>query len=204
MPELLADLAGRRAREDRDRPFCYFDDQVVTFGDADAAATRLANGLASSGIAPGDRVAVMLPSHPDHIYTLLALARLGAIHVPLNTHHKSDGIRHVLQHAEVSAVVADARFDALTAPAGPLSHGQRENRMGRSSMETSELRSVWRGGIPDLPGAHPVSFEQLLVAGSTNPVKTARAPGDSLAVASSIDCATNVRSGSCSIDALSS
>ena len=106
---LLPDLVARRARDNRNDAFCYFEDDVITFGDLDAAATRLAAGLAQAGIAAGDRVGVMLPSHPDHIYTLVALARLGATHVPLNTQLKADGIKHVVENAEITTVIADRR-----------------------------------------------------------------------------------------------
>jgi acyl-CoA synthetase (AMP-forming)/AMP-acid ligase II len=51
-PATLRDLAERRGRDDRDRPFCFFEDSVVTFGALDAHSNRLANSLSGLGIGP--------------------------------------------------------------------------------------------------------------------------------------------------------
>ncbi|MBI4503687.1 MAG: AMP-binding protein [Gemmatimonadetes bacterium] len=112
---MLADLVERRARDNRDDPFCFFADEVITFGALDAAANRLANNLTQAGIGPADRVAVMLPSHPDHVCTMLALAKLGVTHVPVNVHHKADGIQHLLEHAGVRVLMADRQYQSQLA-----------------------------------------------------------------------------------------
>ena len=109
-PASLRDLVERRGRDDRDRAFCFFEDSVITFGALDTTSNRLANGLSGLGIGPGDRVAVMLPNHPDHVNTVVALAKLGATHVPVNVHAKAIGLRYQLEHAELRAVVADVRY----------------------------------------------------------------------------------------------
>ncbi len=160
---MLSDLAARRARDHRDDPFCLFEDQVITFGDLDAAANRLANGLAGTGIGAGDRVAVMLPSHPDHIYTLLALAKLGATHVPINVHEKASGIGHLLVHAEIGALIADGRYQAELAPA--LS--------GARSVDTV----VWRGGTPASTVRRSLKLEALVAAGSSQAPRGEPDPG---------------------------
>src|SRR6185503_279844 len=111
----------------------------------DAAANRLANGLAGAGVRADCRVAVMLPSHPEHIYTMLALARLGATHVPVNVHHKAEGIRQLFEHAEIRAIIADRRFEQELLQA--LS--------GATAVETV----VWRGGLPSLEEDGWLDFE---------------------------------------------
>src|SRR5262245_11652750 len=78
----------------------------------DTASNRLANSLSGLGIGRGDRVAVMLPNHPDHVDTIVALAKLGATHVPVNVHAKELGLRYQLEHSEPRAVIADARYQA--------------------------------------------------------------------------------------------
>jgi len=108
---VLSDLVAQRARENARDPFCYFEDQVITFGELAERSTGHANSLSSSGVAAGDRVGVMMGNHPDHVYELLALAQLGAVHVPLNVHLKSAGIRHVIDDSEISVVLADERYE---------------------------------------------------------------------------------------------
>ena len=105
-PPLIHELIDRRARQNRDDPFCYFEDDVITFGMLDEESGRLASGLAEVGVGANDRVAVMLPNHPDHIYIILALLRIGAVHVPLNVHQKAAGLGHVIGDSAATTVIA--------------------------------------------------------------------------------------------------
>jgi acetyl-CoA synthetase len=54
-----------------------------TFGDLDRLSDRLANGLRSQGVAPGDRVAVWLPQSFELVLAHVAAYKAGAIVVPL-------------------------------------------------------------------------------------------------------------------------
>jgi crotonobetaine/carnitine-CoA ligase len=164
----LRDLIERRGRDDRDVPFCFFGDEVVTFGRLDAAVNRLANGLAGLGIRSGDRVAVMLPNHPDHIDAVLALAKLGATHVPVNVHQKRMGLQYLLAHSEVRAVIADARYAETLAPAAAAS----------SLVETI----VWRGGSPGRGDGHARAFEALARGGAPHPPALGPGPDHPVAI----------------------
>jgi crotonobetaine/carnitine-CoA ligase len=144
----IRDLLERRARDDGARPFCLQGDAVVTFGALDQAVRRLAGGLARLGVAPGDRVAVVLPTHLDHICAFLALARLGATQVPINVHLKGLGLRFPLEHSEARVVVADARCAAELDPI---------------LREPGAVEAVvWHGGMPAAGRARAARFEDLL------------------------------------------
>ncbi|MGQ0655796.1 MAG: acetate--CoA ligase [Betaproteobacteria bacterium] len=56
------------------------ESRSITYGELHAEVCRLANALASLGIARGDRVAIYLPMVPEAAVAMLACARLGAIH----------------------------------------------------------------------------------------------------------------------------
>ena len=66
---------------------------------------RLATGLRSAGIRAGDRVAVQLPNWAEFVVVVAALARLGAITVPIMPIYRREEVGHVLDDAGVSAVV---------------------------------------------------------------------------------------------------
>ena len=57
----------------------------LTFAEIEESSERVARHLRARGIRSGDRVAVLLHNRPDAALTWLALARLGATSVPLNT-----------------------------------------------------------------------------------------------------------------------
>jgi len=97
-------LQSRMAR-DPQRPFLLFNGTRSWQEFADAAH-QTARVLAARGIAKGDRVAVMAQNSDGHALMLFALARLGAIMVPVNPGFGVEEARYVMHHAEVSGVVA--------------------------------------------------------------------------------------------------
>ncbi len=55
-------------------------EESVTYRQLSDAVCRLANALASRGVAKGDRVCIYMPMIPEAAYAMLACARIGAIH----------------------------------------------------------------------------------------------------------------------------
>ncbi|QFR97692.1 amino acid adenylation domain-containing protein [Streptomyces tsukubensis] len=70
---------GRTAVVDADGP--------MTFGELLARSESLARVLAGAGVGRGDRVAVALPRERSYVVALLAVARAGAVYVPLDPSH---------------------------------------------------------------------------------------------------------------------
>ncbi len=70
-----------------------------TYSEFDRICNRLANGLSACGVGPGDRVAIL--SRNSHAFAALrfALARLGAVLVPINFMLNADEVAYVLRHA---------------------------------------------------------------------------------------------------------
>ncbi|MEO8575379.1 MAG: acetate--CoA ligase, partial [Gemmatimonadales bacterium] len=56
------------------------DQRTLTFAALSAEVNRFANGLKSLGVTKGDRVAIYLPMIPEAAISMLACARIGAIH----------------------------------------------------------------------------------------------------------------------------
>lgn len=100
-------LASRAAR-DPARAFMQFRDRNWSWGEFALKAEAAARVLASRGIRKGDRVGVMARNCDGHVVMLFALARLGAIMVPVNPEFGVEEAKYVLHHAEVSAVAATA------------------------------------------------------------------------------------------------
>jgi acyl-CoA synthetase (AMP-forming)/AMP-acid ligase II len=79
----------------------------LTFAAWDARSNQLARGLATRGIAPGDRVSIYLPNEESlrWIVAYAAVHKAGAIAVPTNTRLSSRELVAILGHAEVSAML---------------------------------------------------------------------------------------------------
>jgi carnitine-CoA ligase len=95
-----------RGQRDPRRPFMLFDRKTTTWQEFAAAVNRAARLLTAKGIKQGDRVGVMGTNSDSHVLLLFALARIGAIMVPVNPEFGVQEARYVLHHAEVSGVLA--------------------------------------------------------------------------------------------------
>src|SRR2546430_3377420 len=77
----------------------------LTFGELSEAVTRLAEGLASLGVAEGDVVALFLPMAPEVAIASHACAHLGAIQLPVFSGFAAPAVAARLQHSEAKVVV---------------------------------------------------------------------------------------------------
>ena len=73
-----------------------------------ALSNRLANLLQSSGIAKGDRVAILLPQAPETALGHIATHKLGAISIPLFTLFGAEALAYRLENSGASAVITNA------------------------------------------------------------------------------------------------
>ena len=97
-------LAGRVALAPQ-RPCLVLGERVLAYAQVVAEAERAAGVYAALGVRGGDRVGVMSGNHPSTVLTLLALARLGAVMVPVNPDYRAAEAGYVLGHAGVSGVL---------------------------------------------------------------------------------------------------
>ena len=104
----FVELLGRAARADADRVFALFDGAPMTFGTLDRRSDALALSLRGLGVAPEERVAVMMRNGPSALATVFGLGKAGIVWVPINAGLRGDGLRFILTHAQPRAVIADA------------------------------------------------------------------------------------------------
>jgi crotonobetaine/carnitine-CoA ligase len=117
---VLGDVLRSRAESHRDAAFLKFRDGELSFAEVDAAADRYACGLAAEGVRAGEHVAVMLPNCPEFVPVIVALSRLGAVAVPVNTAYRGELLRHVLSSADVSTLLIDAEYVDRLPPVATL------------------------------------------------------------------------------------
>src|SRR5688500_9487923 len=99
-----------------DRVAIYFegepgDSRTYTYAQLTEEVKKAANAFESLGVAKGDRVAVYLPMIPEAVITLLACARIGAVHSVVFGGFSADALRSRIDDAEAKLVVtADGTF----------------------------------------------------------------------------------------------
>ncbi len=99
-----------------DRVAIYFegepgDSRSYTYAQLTEEVKKAANAFESLGVAKGDRVAVYLPMIPEAVITLLACARIGAVHSVVFGGFSADALRSRIDDAEAKLVVtADGTY----------------------------------------------------------------------------------------------
>ena len=82
-----------------------------TYADAATQVQRHAAALHAAGIVRGDRVALFMGNRPEFVWTLLALARLGAVAVPIGIREQRPGLAYMLGQCSARGIVFDAELD---------------------------------------------------------------------------------------------
>lgn len=80
----------------------------LTYGELRERTIRMAQAFAFLGIAPGDRVALLLHDSPEFIQAFIALCSMGAITVPVNIALKADDQRSILNNSGARLALAEA------------------------------------------------------------------------------------------------
>lgn len=95
-----------------------------TFAELNARSNRVANALLHHGIAPGERVAVLLKNSIEFIETYFAAAKIGAVLVPVNWRLVAAEIAYILEDSGSKALVFDSDFDTAVAAIHGQEHGE--------------------------------------------------------------------------------
>jgi fatty-acyl-CoA synthase len=120
----VGDLPRKAAALYGSREALVAGDRRWSFVQFDAEVDRISRALVAAGVDHGDRVAVWLANRAEWIFLAFALARIGAVLVPLNTRYRTIDLAQVLRHCECSTLILSDRsgpvdFLAMLAEAFP-------------------------------------------------------------------------------------
>ena len=104
--QVLAD----RARRHGDRPFLVGDEGTISYRAFEDRSLRLASGLVMLGIRQGDAVLIMLPNVMGFVVLWAALARIGAIEVPVNTAYRGGILEHIVKDSHATFMIVDSEY----------------------------------------------------------------------------------------------
>jgi 1-acyl-sn-glycerol-3-phosphate acyltransferase len=104
----LLDVLDWHADRHGDRKHVVFlsdtGEEEISHAKLKSGAARVATGLRSGGLDPGQRVAIMLPTSPDYFYSYFGILLAGGIPVPIYPPARLSQIEeHVKRHAGILA-----------------------------------------------------------------------------------------------------
>ena len=135
---MRVDWLAARCRATPHKPYLHLPGETYTFAQVDALTRRVVARLRQHGVAAGDHVALLLPNGLEFVLCLLALMRLRAVAVPLNTRLTRGELDWQLRNADCKLLIG-----------------------ARESMYATATQALAFPALTDLPPAEPGAAQTL-------------------------------------------
>lgn len=109
----LAELLDLVTEAHPDRPLVMTDDRVYSYREIREWSVRLAQGLRAAGADQGQHVALLMANYPEFVALKFAIARAGAVAVPVNFLLRREELAYVLEQSDAVLLVTMNRFRGL-------------------------------------------------------------------------------------------
>ena len=94
----------------KNKDFIFFEDQTWTYSEINNTANILAHKLIEDGISHGDKVILFMENRPSYVSTILALNKIGAIGVLINTSLKGEPLIHCINSSDSKKCIFGAEL----------------------------------------------------------------------------------------------
>lgn len=143
-----------------------FEGQRWTFAELRDETDRAARALMAAGVCAGDHVCLWLGNRPEHVFLFFALAKVGAVLVPINMRFRTRDMSYIVTQSDASTLIcADGThphdYVAMVEELVPDLRQQNANRI--SSASAPALRRVIVLGHSAVPGT--LAWSSLLHEG---------------------------------------
>lgn len=138
----IGDLLSKSAARFPDRTAIIWRGSRETYAEFDRTANRTANSLSRRGVTKGDRIALLAHNCREFVVLYFALAKLGAISVPLNFMLNAEEVAFILEHAGAEGLVVEDALAPVAERALESIGGERPIR-GWISLHEQEARQGW-------------------------------------------------------------
>lgn len=151
----------------------------LTWRQLDRASTTLATRYLDLGLAPGDRIASLMPNRTELLIHYLACFKAGLVATPLNYRYTAREIDHALQVSEAAALVAHGeRTEDVAASQlvpqlvhGVIAFGDAETDLAGSRHVLGELMAAGPAPVELVPPGPADPAAIFFTSGSTGPAK---------------------------------
>src|SRR5450755_2202799 len=93
-----------------DAPCLTMDGKDLSYGDVERLSYRIARGLANSGVAPGEKVAILSGNDPIAFACVFGISRAGAVWCPINPRNEAAEHHFILVSFDCSLLLFHSGF----------------------------------------------------------------------------------------------
>lgn len=176
--------------------------QRTCYAELDARANRMANALAAQGVQPADRVALLMMNGIEYLESYFAIAKLGAVMVPLNWRLVPGELAFILCDSGAGVLLYDADFDAPVAALRELETPLRlfvrsgEGAAPADTLEYEALREAAPARAPGCPAGADDPLFIMYTSGTTGlPKGAVHTHGTMIAASTTINLTSDQRYG---------
>lgn len=108
--ENLSEYIARKADQTPEKIYLTYEQQEITYRELKTRMIHTAKGLYEYGVKQDDKVCVMLENSPEYLDIWFGLSMIGAVLVPINTHLKGEGLRHIIDHSDSELIILEESF----------------------------------------------------------------------------------------------
>ena len=105
----FGDLADALAARYPEREALVFQDERYTFAELAAEIDTAGKALIAQGVARGDHIALWLNNGAQWMFLSFALAKIGAVQVPINTRFRTHDLDYVMRQSDSSMLITHDR-----------------------------------------------------------------------------------------------
>lgn len=162
-PGSVTAMLSERVATDPDAVFLRLVQGELTYSELHDKAATLAGSLLRIGVRPGDRVVLFMHNSLDQLVAWFAVARLGAVHIPINTALVGQHLEHVLRVADAHIIIADETLRHVL---------DKDSLAASSSLQTLIVAGGDESPAPERSGPQPhtLSLAQLVNGDRQAPV----------------------------------
>lgn len=158
----------------------------VTYADLKKDSEQLASAFSALGLKAGDRIATLMGKSRNYLTTVMAIWRLGAVHVPLFTAFASPAIAMRAEASACKLIVCDAsqRQKLLPGDGMPENSPWQVITTGEADQEALAFNAVFKTGQPGFPAAvvgGSAPLIQIYTSGTTGKPKGVVVPVSAIA-----------------------
>jgi long-chain acyl-CoA synthetase len=133
---LLIESAARRP----EHPAIRFLERTITYEELDKHVDRLSHGLVRAGLHPGDVCVLMMPNSIEWVIAYYALAKVGAVVLPVNFLYRVGELEHIFKDSNARAFIGHK--DYLEHPRQVMEH------LPKMDLRIAQGGSFGQGFIP--------------------------------------------------------
>ncbi len=152
--DVVRQFIDRHLAEGRtDKVAILAGDQAVTYGQLAERVNRCGNALRALGLAPGERILLVVKDCPEFFYLFWGSIKAGLIPVPVNTLLRAGDYRYMVEDSRCAAIAWSPQYSAEIEPA-------------LEQAASGPAHRVLVGGPPGSGDSVPIQLHELMEAAS--------------------------------------